>query len=90
MKILGELVDLDAIASVVADAAIELSAVGRVRLQCEPDGRAGHRLVIECLEKATGEKLVGLIAGHLPPVARETEVRVVADLRFSELGKPVL
>jgi o-succinylbenzoate---CoA ligase len=90
VKILGELVDLDAIDSVVADAAIELSAVGRVRLRCEPAGRAGHRLVLECLEKATGEELVGLIAGHLPPVARGTEVRVVADLRLSELGKPVL
>ena len=90
VKIRGELVDLEAVEAAVADAAVELSVLGLVRLRSEVDERAGHRLVIECLTEITGQRIRSLVNSRLPSCARVSEVRAVGDLRLSELGKPVL
>jgi O-succinylbenzoic acid--CoA ligase len=90
VKILGELVDLNALEAILTDAACELGVFGLVRMRSEPDERAGHRLVLECLNKEVGDAVVALINPRLPSYSRFAEVRVVADLRLSDLGKPVL
>jgi O-succinylbenzoic acid--CoA ligase len=90
VKILGELTDLSAVEAVVADAAIETSVFGRVRVRVAADGRAGHQLVLECLDRGEGERVREAANPRLPRWAPLKEVRVVGDLRLSELGKPVL
>jgi O-succinylbenzoic acid--CoA ligase len=90
VKILGELTDLHAVEGAVADAAIEEAVFGRVRLEVAPDERAGHRLVLECLDADEGERVRAAANRRLPRWAPLAEIRVVRDLRLSELGKPVL
>jgi len=89
IKRLGELVDLAQAERGLADAALAVGVFGRVRLSPEPDDRAGHRLVLDCLARPEGEAVVAHFNAHQPPFARISEVREVPDLRLSALGKPL-
>jgi O-succinylbenzoic acid--CoA ligase len=89
VKRLGELVDLAQVERALADAALACQAYGKVRLRCEADPRAGHRLVLECLDPAVGTTVAACFNDAQPAFARIEDLRVVDDLRFSPLGKPV-
>jgi O-succinylbenzoic acid--CoA ligase len=89
VKRLGELVDLAQLERALADAALAAGVLGRVRLRGEPDARTGHRLVLECLDAAEGAAVTARFNPGQPPYARLEEVRVVANLRLSPLGKPL-
>jgi O-succinylbenzoic acid--CoA ligase len=89
VKRLGELVDLAQTERALADAALACQAYGNVRLRCEADPRAGHRLVLECLDATVGSAVAACFNATQPAFARIEDVRVVDDLRLSPLGKPV-
>ena len=90
VKRLGELVDLAEVDRVLADAALACGVFGRVRVCCEPDPRAGHRLVLECLEAAEGRAVAARFDAVQPAFARLEEIRVVTGWRVSPLGKPLV
>lgn len=90
VKRLGELIDLNDLERALADAAVEAGAFGRVRLRCEPDARAGHAFVLECLGAEEGARVAALFDARQPPFCRLKEVRVARDLHLSPLGKPIL
>jgi O-succinylbenzoic acid--CoA ligase len=89
VKRLGELVDLAHVDRMLADAALAAGVFGRVRVCCEPDPRAGHRLVLECLDPAEGAAVAARFDAAQPAFARLGEIRVVDGWRVSELGKPL-
>lgn len=89
IKRLGELVDLTEVDRVLADAALACGAFGRVRVRCEPDARAGHRLVLECLDRSEGAAVAARFDAAQPAFARLEEIRVVDGWRVSALGKPL-
>lgn len=89
IKRLGELVDLDQVDRALADAALAVGAFGRVRMRCEPDARAGCRLVLECLEAAEGGSVAARFDARQPAFARIAEIRVVEGWSVSPLGKPL-
>lgn len=89
VKRLGELVDLTVAERALADAALAVGVFGRVRLRCEADARAGHRLVLECLVPEEGAAVAARFDASQPAFARLEEIRVVATLGLSPLGKPL-
>lgn len=89
VKRLGELIDLAHLDRVLADASLDAGAFGRAQVRCEPDARAGHRLVLECLDADEGAAIAARFDAEQPAFARIGEIRVVPDLRVSPLGKPL-
>jgi O-succinylbenzoic acid--CoA ligase len=89
VKILGEMVDLDALDAWLEEAAVESGASGQVRLAIEADERRGHRLVLEHLAGVSAASLRAVINDRLPAFARIDATREVPEFRRSPLGKPM-
>jgi len=84
VKILGELVDLERLDLILA----ELSPDGGTVLEAVEDARAGWRVILVSeREKAEAQKLADQMNERIAPFERITEVRTVARLRRSPLGK---
>lgn len=83
VKILGELVDLDAI-----EAALGTAGTGGCAVLTEPDPRAGSKIVLYAEGEAAGwEAAVAGLNRRSPGFARVAEIRMVDALPRSALGK---